>query len=57
MLAAFITWVFILIIEVFWLMIDASGGVGNKEEIYVILIITLVVGATGLNLYSKHLKK
>jgi hypothetical protein len=57
LLSAFIAWVFIMFTEVIWLMIDSSGGARNKEEIYVVIVISLVVGATGLNLYSKHLKK
>ncbi|WP_096156394.1 MULTISPECIES: hypothetical protein [Bacillus] len=57
LLPAFIGWVFILGIQVIWLMNDISAGAHNQEVIYVFIIITLVVGATGLNIYSKHLKK
>ena len=57
LLSVFLGWVFILVIEVFWLMEDISGGARNQEEIYVVIVISLVVGATGLNLYSKHLRR
>jgi hypothetical protein len=55
--SAFIGWVLIMLIEVIWLMNDISGGARNIEVIYVIIVISLVVGATGLNLYSKHISK
>jgi hypothetical protein len=56
LLSVYIAWVFIMIIEVFWLMNDISAGGGNKETIYVIMIISLAVGITGLNLYNKNVK-
>ncbi|TYS59515.1 hypothetical protein FZC76_22045 [Sutcliffiella horikoshii] len=55
--SAFIGWVLIMLIEVVWLMNDISGGARNIEVIYVTIVISLVVGATGLNLYSKHVSK
>ncbi|KPB05432.1 hypothetical protein [Bacillus sp. CHD6a] len=54
---AFIGWIFIMLIEVIWLINDISGGGRNIEVIYVTIIISLVVGATGLNLYSKQISK
>ncbi|OIJ07913.1 hypothetical protein BKP35_18165 [Anaerobacillus arseniciselenatis] len=57
LLSAFIAWVVIMFIEFIWLIIDSSAGARNKEEIYVVIVISLVVGATGLNLYNKHLKR
>ncbi|MDC3418390.1 hypothetical protein [Aquibacillus salsiterrae] len=57
LLSAFVAWVIIMFIEVVWLVINISGGARNKEEIYVVIIISLVMGATGLNLYSNHLRK
>ncbi|GEL78522.1 hypothetical protein [Tenuibacillus multivorans] len=57
LLWAYLGWNFIMFIEVVWLMIDISAGARNKEEIYVIMVISLVVGATGLNLYSKYMSR
>ncbi|WP_456278814.1 hypothetical protein [Bacillus sp. AK128] len=54
LLGAFFAWVFILFIEIMWLLIESSDA--KSEVIYVIIVITLVVGATGLNIFSKNSK-
>ncbi|WP_175384337.1 hypothetical protein [Bacillus sp. FJAT-27225] len=52
-LGAYLAWVLIMIIEIFWLLIDSESQGGNKETIYVIMVISLVVGNTGINLLKK----
>jgi hypothetical protein len=57
LLLAFAVWVFMMFVEIIWMLNNASGGSTIKEKIYVIMVISLVVGVTGLNLYSRHYKK
>ncbi|WP_166462387.1 hypothetical protein [Psychrobacillus vulpis] len=56
LLTAYITWVVIMFMEVYWLYIDLHTGGGYEKILYVVMIITLVVGITGLNLYKKNVK-
>jgi hypothetical protein len=56
LLLAFITWVIIMFLEFVWFMNDFSSGAHNKEPFYVVMVISLVIGATGLNIYSNNLK-
>lgn len=49
LLVAFIAWVIVLFLEFMWLLNDVSSGGRNKEVIYSLIIISLVVGVTGLN--------
>lgn len=57
LLIAFIIWVIIMFLEFMWFMNDYSSGAQNKIPFYVVMVISLVIGATGLNIYSNHLKK
>ena len=45
-----------MFIEVYWLYIDLHLGSSYKEIIYVVIITSIVVGITGLNLYSTNVK-
>ena len=57
LLNGYITWVSLVFIEVFIIVSDFSSGGHLLEVLYAILIVTLVVGMTGLNLYSKMIKE
>ncbi|WP_391209320.1 hypothetical protein [Psychrobacillus sp. L4] len=56
LLQVFIAWIFVLFIEVYWLYIELRTSGSFTELIYVVMIISLVVGITGLNLYNKRTK-
>jgi hypothetical protein len=56
LLISFITWVVIMFLEFVWFLNDFSSGAQNKETFYVVMVISLVIGATGLNIHSSYLK-